>query len=99
MSLKKSPSEQFESLSNQTIASIDQMILELIDSISDDEKRTLYHDKFRKEVLKKKKAIHIEFLSEVLDLIDDDCFMVVEENNVGGNEDNDNNICILNDQL
>ncbi|MEW8547705.1 MAG: hypothetical protein AB2693_29710 [Candidatus Thiodiazotropha sp.] len=63
--------EKFQAFENQTVPVIQKMILDFIQSMADQEKRATYTEKFRKEVLKKSKMVHIQFFNEVLEAINE----------------------------
>ena len=63
--------EHYEAFQNQTIEVIEKTTVDFIETIQDEEKRNTYREKFRKEVLRKNKAVHIEFFNEVLEVVNE----------------------------
>jgi len=58
------------SLINQTIDTIDSKILDIIAELDPSHKGEYLHN-FKKEVLKKKKTVHIEFFLKLLEVVKD----------------------------
>ena len=61
--------EHHTSLNNQTIEQIDSLILDAINSLSDSEVKYYYCEAFQKNVLRKKKDVHLAFLAEVFEAV------------------------------
>lgn len=59
------------SFENQTIAVIDQVIYDTLDTVADECVKRTYQDKFRKEILRKRKSVHINFYREIMEMINE----------------------------
>ncbi|XP_071163549.1 uncharacterized protein [Mytilus edulis] len=74
-----SEADHYLSFHNQTIATIDHQIIDLIENFTDEDKKVAYQDRFKKEILRKKKSVHIEFFAELLEVINDQDLVVQDE--------------------
>lgn len=79
--------DHYLSFENQTIATIDREIVELIETIGDTDKKSTYQEKFRRDILRKKKAVHLDFFAEVQEVLNEQNGPAV----LSDNEDSDDN--------
>lgn len=66
--------EEFQkssAIENQTIAEIDKMIISLLESHDDHDIRCMYMARYKKDVSRKKKAVHVAFFNELLEALED----------------------------